>query len=76
MAEGLRFRIGSAARKIRLRADLPIEEVARRAGIPLPRLADIESGRATTSFDELFALKLALNVSVQELLRELREDDD
>lgn len=76
MAAGLTFGIGKAVRKIRLRADLPLEEVARRTRIPSPRLAQIESGQAGTSLDELFALKLALNVSVQELLRELREDED
>lgn len=76
MGEGLKFQIGNAVRKLRLRADLPLEEVARRTAIPLPRLASIEAGRSTTTLDELFALKAALNVSVQELLRELREDED
>lgn len=76
MVIGLTFKVGEAVRKLRLRADLPLEEVARRANIPLPRLARIEAGRAGANIDELFALKLALNISIQELLRELRESDE
>lgn len=76
MNKGLTFNIGLALRATRLRADLSIDEIAARTAIPVPRLARIESGRTTTTLDELFALKLALNVSVRELLRELREDDD
>lgn len=76
MVSRLSFYIGDAIRKIRLKADLPLEDVARRAGIAIPRLAQIEAGAAATTLDELFALKLALNVSVQELLRELREAEE
>ena len=76
MAEGLRFKIGAAVRRMRREADLTLEVLSERTAIPSTRLAAIEEGRAATSLDELFALKSALKVSVKELLRELREEKD
>lgn len=74
-AENLRFVLGLKLRAQRLRKGLPLKEVARRAGLALSYLSEIEKGKKYPKPDKLLELARALEVPFDELVS-LRVDED
>jgi transcriptional regulator with XRE-family HTH domain len=60
--------IAASLRRERLRAELSLTEVARRAGIAKSTLSQLESGSGNPSLETLWALCLALEVPFSRLL--------
>lgn len=62
--------IGKRLKKIRLKRNLSLRELGKRAHISHSFIADIESGRSKPSIDTLKSLANALNVTISELTGE------
>jgi transcriptional regulator with XRE-family HTH domain len=59
-----RARIGSRLRNLRLRAHLSMRELARRAGIVVSNVSNLEAGRVTTTLATLRKLLVALGTDI------------
>lgn len=63
-----RARVAAAIRRERMRADLSLSELARRAGIGKSTMSGLEAGTGNPSLETMWALAAALNIPLSRLL--------
>jgi transcriptional regulator with XRE-family HTH domain len=68
----LRHAIGAALRRIRLERGLTLREVSRASSVSMPYLSEIERGRKEASSEILATVCRVLDLTVFELLGEVR----
>ena len=72
-APSLSTAIARRLQELRLRAGVPLSELARRAGLTATALREIEEGRAAPNLGTLAQIAAQLGASLADLVREARQ---
>ena len=69
MTDDIHWLIGENSEKARRAARLSPRELALKAGLPIDRTAQIEAGLVSATVEEIYALKMALEINIEDLYR-------